>query len=185
MSNSTDVLLAEAIPHLQPLFHFALRLSKNIDVAKDLVQETMLKACKHIHTYEQGSNCRAWLFQICKNSYINLYHRRRMHALPLYDNIEGQEYARLPEMVTERSYETNLDSSLNDAVSNALHRLPLCYQTVLILADIEGQTYEEISDFTGVPMGTVRSRLHRGRKILAGMLEGYARNAGYMPPLVN
>lgn len=185
MSNSTDVIQSEAIPHMQSLFSFALRLCRNIDVANDLVQETMLKACKHIHTYEQGSNCRAWLFQICKNSYINLYHRRRMYALPLYGNIEGQEFALLPEKVIERSYETNLDFSLNDAVSNALHRLPLCYQTVLILADIEGQTYEEISDFIGVPMGTVRSRLHRGRKILAGLLEGYARNAGYMSPLAN
>ncbi len=184
MSISTNVIQSEAIPHMQSLFSFALRLCRNIDLARDLVQETMLKACKHIHTYEQGSNCRAWLFQICKNSYINMYHRQRMHALPLYGNLEEGRYSSLPEEV-EQPNETNLDFSLNDTVSGALHRLPIHYQTVLILADIEGQTYEEISDFIGVPMGTVRSRLHRGRKILAGLLEGYARNAGYVSPLVN
>jgi RNA polymerase sigma-70 factor (ECF subfamily) len=142
----------------------------------------MLKAYTYFHTYKEGTNCRAWLFQICKNSYINNYRRKQYEPVA----VDFREEASLPWSAanSKRQREVRVhptdDSSLqmhsdllSDEITASLNALPQDYQTALLLCDIEGYTYEEIASFMRVPIGTIRSRIHRGRKILARQLIGY------------
>ncbi len=178
----------EAIPELEALRQFSFRLCRDEQRSQDLVQETLLKACRYFHTYRQGSNCRAWLFQICKNSYINDFRRRKYETVPVDFQKErasttgGTEddlvYSTHASPVDE-SFARTEQNLLPDEVVTALEQLSPDYQTALILSDVEGYTYEEIAAFTGAPIGTVRSRIHRGRKLLAQRLAGYARELGY------
>jgi len=178
----------EALVQLDALRNFALKLCSDEHQSNDLVQETMLKACTFFHTYKQGTNCRAWLFQICKNSYINSYRRKRYEPLlmdfqnepSLWNSVPdtGEPWGPHPEMSDDTTYQMQI-GFLSDEVIRALDTLPLEYQTALILSDIEAYTYEEIAEFTRAPIGTVRSRIHRGRRMLAERLEPYASTQGY------
>jgi RNA polymerase sigma-70 factor (ECF subfamily) len=177
----------EALPHLEALEKFAYQLCRDGHRSKDLVQETMLKAFKHFDTYRQGSNCKAWLFQICKNSYINAYRRRQREPVPMDFEDETLQAGMGNELESLRSARVllvdNSDTeaharSMGDEVITALQSLPPVFQTAVILSDIEGHPYDEIAEFMQVPVGTVRSRIHRGRCMLAGMLAGYARDLG-------
>jgi RNA polymerase sigma-70 factor (ECF subfamily) len=173
----------EALPQLDALHNFALRLCKNEQFSKDLVQETLLKAFTYFHTYRQGTNCRAWLFQICKNSYLNDAKRKRLQPVAVdFQEEDSNEYTGRTEEEVRNAHLHEKDhraevmptDMLGDEVATAFEVLPPDYQTVLILCDMEGYTYEEIAEFIQAPVGTIRSRIHRGRKILADRLGSYA-----------
>ena len=171
----------EAVPHMSALFNFAVRLAKDREDAADLVQETMMKAFRFFDSFERGTNCKAWLFRIMKNSYINRY--RKTSKAP--DTVEYDAVEEFYDTIKASSVETStlehelFDQALDDQVSEAIQSLPDDFRTVIILCDIEGFTYEEIAEFIDCPIGTVRSRLHRARKILAATLSEYARDRGF------
>jgi RNA polymerase sigma-70 factor (ECF subfamily) len=176
----------EALTHLDALQHFAFQLCRDKQSSHDLVQDTMLKAIRYFHTYKEGTNCRAWLYQICKNSFINNYHRRQHEPVAVDFQELGSMGGVVPdaghglrsEVFDESAYHMNV-GYMSDEVATALDRIPADYQTVLILSDIEGYTYEEIAGFLHSPIGTIRSRIHRGRKLLAHRLSTFARREGY------
>jgi RNA polymerase sigma-70 factor (ECF subfamily) len=171
---------AEAVPHMDILYNFALRTTGNSDDAQDLLQETLLKAYRFWDKYEKGTNIRAWLFRIMKNSYINRYRKEmREPGMVDYEDVEN-----FYDSIRDDSTDTNdlqkklYSNMLSDEVTKALQSLPEDFRTVVILCDIEGLTYEEIAEFLNCPIGTVRSRLHRGRKMLQEKLFDYARERG-------
>jgi len=162
------------------LYNFALRTTGNQDDARDLLQETYLKAYRFWEKYEKGTNIRAWLFRIMKNSYINRYRKETKEP----DKVDYEEIENFYNLIRAESTDPNdlqeklFGNLLGDEVSNALESLPDDFRTVVILSDIEGLTYEEIAEFVECPIGTVRSRLHRGRKLLQARLYEYAKRQG-------
>jgi RNA polymerase sigma-70 factor (ECF subfamily) len=171
---------AEALPHMDVLYNFALRTTGNQDDARDLLQETYLKAYRFWEKYEKGTNIRAWLFRIMKNSYINRYRKETKEP----DKVDYEEIENFYNLIRAESTNPNdlqeklFGNLLGDEVSKALESLPDDFRTVVILSDIEGLTYEEIAEFVECPIGTVRSRLHRGRKLLQARLYVYAKRQG-------
>ncbi len=173
---------AEALPHMEALYSFAVYLCRNREVARDLVQETYLRAWEHWEQFQPGTNCKAWLFTILRNLYINLYRKQqRAGEMVEYDEAETEsEQPSVVEQVATPSVEMEFYRSLLDEeVQQALAALPEEYRTVVILCDLEDFTYEEIAQMLGIPIGTVRSRLHRARLRLATLLEAYARQRGW------
>lgn len=171
---------AEALPHMDLLYNFALRTTGNADDAQDLLQETFMKAYRFWSKYEKGTNIRAWLFRIMKNSYINRYRKETREPDKVdYGDIENF-YDSIRASVTDTNdlQEKFYGGLLGDEVTKALQNLPEEFRTVVILCDIEGLTYEEIAEFLECPIGTVRSRLHRGRKLLQVELFEYAKQQG-------
>jgi RNA polymerase sigma-70 factor, ECF subfamily len=149
--------------------------------AEDLVQDTVVKAYRFFNSYEKGTNAKAWLFRILKNSYINNYRKqsKQPHQVDYNDIAAYYESIR-----SEQTDTTDLESILyrellDDDVTNALSMLPDEFRTVVLLCDIEGFTYEEIANMLDVPIGTVRSRLHRGRNLLREKMMDYASEKGY------
>lgn len=180
----------EALPQVGALQNFALQLCRDEQHSRDLVQETLLKAYTYFNTYREGTNCRAWLFQICKNSYINEAKRSRLQ--PVAVDLQEQEAGEYGERAEDEGRGVHIafhqrhseflgTEVLSDEVTTAFETLPADYQTVLILCDMEGYTYGEIAEYMQAPVGTIRSRIHRGRKMLANQLHGYARAQGYLP----
>ena len=171
---------AEALPHMDVLYNFALRTTGNEDDARDLLQETYLKAYRFWDKYEQGTNIRAWLFRIMKNTYNNRYRKEVKEPDKVdYETVENfynsiRAQSSDPNDLQEKLY----GNLLGDEVAKALESLPDDFRTVVILCDIEGLTYEEIAEFVDRPIGTVRSRLHRGRKLLQEKLYDYAKQRG-------
>jgi RNA polymerase sigma-70 factor (ECF subfamily) len=180
-SDKQKAFEGEALGHTDLLYNYALRMTGNPADADDLVQETFLKAYRFWDRYEQGTNIRAWLFRILKNSYINRYRKESKEPSKVdYDDVQNF-YSSMPvNGGTDNSPDLAFDRMLDDVVSAAVLDLPEDFRTVVILCDIEGLTYEEIAEFVDRPLGTVRSRLHRGRKILQGKLSTYARERGYI-----
>jgi RNA polymerase sigma-70 factor (ECF subfamily) len=172
----------EALPHADILYNYALRMTNDPADADDLVQETFLKAFRFWDKYEQGTNIRAWLFRILKNSYINRY--RKVSKEP--DTVDYDEVQNFYASIRDDSADPNdlqqsiFGNLLEDDVAGAIAELPEDFRTVVILSDIEGLTYEEIAEFVDCPVGTVRSRLHRGRKLLRARLFDYAKDHGYI-----
>jgi len=171
---------AEALPHMDVLYNFALRTTGNQDDAHDLLQETYLKAYRFWDKYEKGTNIRAWLFRIMKNSYINRYRKETKEPDKVdYEDIENFYNTIRAESTDPNDLQKQLYGNLlGDEVTKALQGLPDDFRTVVILCDIEGLTYEEIAEFVECPIGTVRSRLHRGRKLLQAELFEYAKQQG-------
>jgi RNA polymerase sigma-70 factor (ECF subfamily) len=171
---------AEALPHMDVLYNFALRTTGNADDARDLLQETYLKAYRFWDKYEKGTNIRAWLFRIMKNSYINRYRKEAKEPDKVdYEDVENFYNTIRAESTDPNDLQEQLYGSLlGDEVTKALQSLPDDFRTVIILCDIEGLTYEEIAEFVDCPIGTVRSRLHRGRKLLQAKLLDYAKQQG-------
>lgn len=172
----------EALPHTDLLYNYALRMTNNSADADDLLQETFLKAYRFWDKYEPGTNIRAWLFRIMKNSYINRYRKEiKEPATVDYDEVENF-YTSVKDRASESNdlQEILYGNLLDDDVSSAVADLPEDFRTVVILCDIEGLSYEEIAEFVDIPLGTVRSRLHRGRKLLREKLMSYARKRGYI-----
>jgi RNA polymerase sigma-70 factor (ECF subfamily) len=171
---------AEALPHMDVLYNFALRTTGNEDDARDLLQETYLKAYRFWDKYEKGTNIRAWLFRIMKNSYINRYRKEAKEPDKVdYEDVENFYNTIRAESTDPNDLQEKLYGNLlGDEVTKALQSLPDDFRTVIILCDIEGLTYEEIAEFVDCPIGTVRSRLHRGRKLLQAKLLDYAKQQG-------
>lgn len=160
---------AEALGYTDQLFRVALRLCRDRAKAEDLVQETFLQAWRSFHRFELGTNLRAWLYKIMFNVYYSGQRRERLQLVPAEETIaETIAYdPPTPQQLTE------------EEVLTALERLPRDFQIPIVLADVEELSYREIADVMEIPIGTVMSRLHRGRKLLRTELGNYARAAGY------
>lgn len=172
----------EAVPHMDSLYNFALKMTGDSDDASDLLQETYLKAFRFWDKFEKGTNCKAWLFRIMKNTYINTYRKNTKEPDKVdYEEIENFYENIKPSSTDSAHLEKDIyDNLLDDELSDAISSLPEDFRTVVILCDIEGYTYDEIADFVDVPVGTVRSRLHRARKMLFTKLHKYAGDKGYV-----
>lgn len=172
---------AEAMIHIDSLYNFAVRMTGDSEDANDLVQETYMKAYRFFESFEKGTNCKAWLFRILKNSYINRYRKESKQPDKVdYDDIkEFYHTIKHSSLDTTDTQQKAFGDLLSEKVSRALSSLPEDFREVVQLCDIEGFTYEEIANMVDCPIGTVRSRLHRGRKILRDKLTDYAANHGY------
>lgn len=171
----------EIIPHMDALYNFALRLTTDPNDAEDLVQDTIVKAYRFFSSYEKGTNAKAWMFRILKNSFINNYRKTSKKPSQVdYDEVSSY-YESIRAERTDTSDLENLmfREMMDDDLSNALKRLPEDFRTVVLLCDVEGYTYEEIANMLDVPIGTIRSRLHRGRNLLKTELLEYAKKRGY------
>ena len=174
---------AEAIPHMDALYRTALRMSKNENDAEDLVQEAVVKAYRFWDKFEQGSNCRAWLFKIMTNIFINEY--RSKSRSPVAVNVDEIDdnflYGQLSSLGKEEDPEKELFAKVfDDDVKNAIEELPDDFRLVVVLSFLEGFSYQEIADIADLQLGTVKSRLHRGRKLLQKKLFDYAVKNGYI-----
>jgi RNA polymerase sigma-70 factor, ECF subfamily len=171
----------EIIPHLDALYNFGLRLTSEPNDAEDLVQDTIVKAYRFFDSYEKGTNAKAWLFRILKNSYINNYRKKSKKP----QEVDYDEVATFYETIrAERTETSDLEDKMfreliDDDISNALDEIPEDFRTVVLLCDVEDFTYEEIANMLDVPIGTIRSRLHRGRNLLKAQLMEYASKKGY------
>jgi len=177
-----EIFEREFYPLIDSLYNFAYHLTYNEEDANDLVQDTFLKAYRFAESYEQGTNAKAWLFKILKNAFINEYRRKSKEPSKVdYEDIIGYQDAEdaKPAGTVDLRHEI-FQGMIGDEVTRALNALPVDFRTVILLCDIEGFTYEEIAKIIDIPIGTVRSRLHRARDMLKVMLMRYARSQGYM-----
>lgn len=172
---------SEMLPHLDAMYNFALRLTMDPTDAEDLVQDTIVKAFRFFNSYEKGTNAKAWLFRILKNSYINNYRKKSKRPNEVdYDEVSTfYESIRADQTDTSDLEVRMYRDMLDDTVTKALEDLPEDFRSVVLLCDVEGFTYEEIANMLDVPIGTIRSRLHRGRNLLRAALESYARKRGF------
>ncbi len=175
---------AAAMPFMDQLYSHALRMTRNPADAEDLVQETYLKGYRAYESFEEGTNLRAWLFRILTNSYINTYRKKQrrpgesdlgdVEELYLYRRLGGAETSTLG----RRAEDELLDRLTEAEVKQAIEDLPEQYRHAVLLADVEGFAYKEIAEILDVPIGTVMSRLHRGRKRLQEQLYEFGRRRG-------
>jgi RNA polymerase sigma-70 factor, ECF subfamily len=172
---------AEALPLLPSMYSAAFRLTHNASDAEDLIQETFLRAYRGFHQFEQGTNLKAWLYRILMNTFINSYRRKQRQPQTVSDEevADWYLYSKMAENGMEPSAEASVIESLPDEdVQAALSSLPEQFRVAVLLADVEGFSYKEIADITGVPIGTVMSRLHRGRKALEKRLWDVVKERG-------
>jgi RNA polymerase sigma-70 factor, ECF subfamily len=177
----------DAMQYARQLYSAAMRMTRNPADAEDLVQETFLKAYRAYHTFEEGTNLKAWLYRILTNTYINKYRKdsRRpsevdlgsVEDLYLYRNIGSEESAEAARTTEDRV----LDGLVEADIKKAVEDLPENFRLPVLLADLEGFSYKEISDILDIPIGTVMSRLHRGRKAMQKSLWEYAVKRGLVP----
>lgn len=172
----------EFMPHIDSMYNFAFRLTNDEDDANDLVQDTYMKAFRFINSFQEGTNAKAWLFRILKNSFINDYRKKSKEP----SKVDYQEVETVYNSTEDAEFESTSDlrieavqDMIGDEVAMALNGLPVDFRTVIILCDIEGFTYEEMAKILDIPIGTVRSRLHRARNLLKEKLRSYAKSMGY------
>jgi RNA polymerase sigma-70 factor (ECF subfamily) len=173
----------EALPHMDALYRTALRMTKNENDAEDLVQEAYTKAYRFWDKFERGSNCRAWLFKIMTNIFINDY--RSKSRAPTAVNVDDIDDNYLYKHITGGYREENPEHALfamifDDDVKKAIEELPDDFRLVVVLSFLEGFSYQEIAEIADLQLGTVKSRLHRGRKLLQKQLLDYAIRNGYI-----
>ena len=180
-----DAFHREALIHLDALYGVALRLSKNERDAEELVQDTLLKAYTHFGKYREGTNCKAWLFKILTNTFINKYRKKSKEKVYLVDDKDYRplaERAIAPkENILEQGAANEEDwykKLFSDKVKTALEEIPTDFRMVVLLADLYDFSYKETADIVGCPIGTVMSRLYRGRRLLATKLVDYALETG-------
>lgn len=178
-ASKDKIFESEFLVHADALYNFAYSMTFREDASEDLVQETFLKAYRFIHSYEPGSNAKAWLFQILKNAFINEYRKkaRKPQKVDFEDYNEKQQLEKQSSSIdiSEDIY----NSMIGDEVSIALNKLPVDFRIAIILADLEGFSYEEIAKITDIPIGTVRSRLFRARNLMKESLREYAKEQGF------
>jgi len=172
---------AEAMQYAGQLYSAALRMTRNRADAEDLVQETYLRAYRSFNTFDEGTNLRAWLFRILTNTFINSY--RAKQRRPVEDELGDIEdlymYKRLGNLDASRSAEDTLfEMFTDDEVKQALEELPENFRLPVLLADVEDFSYKEIAEMMDIPIGTVMSRLHRGRKAMQKKLTDFASERG-------
>ena len=180
---ASDEFEVEALRHLDALYRTALRMTRSEADAEDLVQETYIRAFRFRDQFTLGTNMKAWLFRILTNTFINTY--RRKTAQPEVTDLEGiDEFSLYRRMADDRAASTSpdpeaelLNSVVDTEVTDALEALPEKFRTTVLL-DVEGFSYKEIAEMLAIPIGTVMSRLHRGRKFLQKRLYDLARERG-------
>ena len=172
----------ETLPHENALYNYALKISGNTDDAQDLVQETYYKAYRHFDKFQSGTNSKAWMFMILKNTFINDYRKSKREPYKLdYEQIQNF----YENVKSDRSEENNLDKEFyndlfDDELTEAIDQLPTKMREVFLLCDLEGYSYEETAELVDCPIGTVRSRLHRARHMLQDILFDYAKDKGFL-----
>ena len=170
----------EAIPWIDDVYRFALSLTRDESDADDIVQDTFLRAFRSWHTYLPGSDCRRWLFTICRNVFL----RSRERSRPTVELEATEVDAAAAGSLYSNAVRDGLDDvfvrlDLGPAIAAALDRIPEPFRSTLIIVDVEDQSYESAADILGVPIGTVRSRLFRGRRLMQERLLTYAADAGF------
>jgi len=180
-SEKQEIFDREFLPHINSMYNFGYRLTLDRDDAKDLVQDTYFKAFRFIESFQKGTNAKAWLFRILKNSFINDYRKKSKEPgkvdyqeVESFYNSEDVHHPITPDLRVEA-----LKDMIGDEISNALNALDVDFRTVIILCDLEGFKYEEMAKILDIPIGTVRSRLHRARQLLKEKLGEYAKSMGY------
>ena len=179
-----ETFSVDAMQYAPQLFSTALRMTRNRADAEDLMQETFTKAWRAFDSYQQGTNLRAWLFRILTNTYINKYNSQlrkpteteldEVEELYLFKRLGAFDQSQLSQSAEDQMLEMFTD----DEVKNAIEELPESFRIPLLMSDVEGFSYKEIAEILEVPIGTVMSRLHRGRKAMQKMLYEYARERG-------
>ncbi len=177
----------DALQYSRQLYSAALRMARNPADAEDLVQETYLKAYRAYHTFEAGTNLKAWLYRILTNTYINKYRKdnRRPSEVDLGDVEDLYLYRRIGSEesvdVSRTTEDRVLDGLVESDIKEAVEELPETFRLPVLLADLEGFSYKEIADILDIPIGTVMSRLHRGRKAMQKRLWEFAKERGLLP----
>ena len=186
-ADSSESFEAEALPHLDAVYRFALRLSGAPDQAEDLVQETFLRAYKSWGQYTRGTAAKSWLFTICRNVFLRGRERRQRHDEIVTENVgrDGPGANPVnPVWVSVLGVDPEGDffeSIVDERIVKAIDDLPEEYRTAVVLSDLEGLPYADIAELMEVPVGTVKSRLFRGRRQLQSVLYDYAVEMGYIP----
>jgi RNA polymerase sigma-70 factor (ECF subfamily) len=172
------------LPYRDQLFKSALRMTRSVDDAEDLLQETYLKAFKYYARFSEGTNFKAWLFKIMKNTFINSYRKKKLQPPKVdFDDVqEGLEETLMEraEVVDGNPESSYLFDEMDHEVRETLVNLPHDYKMVVLLADLEGFSYKEIADILEVPVGTVMSRLYRGRRMLERALLSFGCRYHYL-----
>lgn len=181
--NAKRIFEKEFMPHLDAMYNFALKLTGDEDDAQDLVQDTCLKAYRFVNSFEPGTYAKAWLFRILKNSFINDYRKKsrgpsKVEFEWVEQSISGEDEAAEPAYYADLQAET-VNDMLGDEITAALQSLPVDFRMIIILCDLEEFSYEEMAKILDIPIGTVRSRLHRARAALKTKLVHYAKTKGY------
>ena len=182
--SAQEQFTTDAMQYAPQLFSTALRMTRSRSDAEDLVQETYIKGWRSFHTFQEGTNLRAWLFRIMTNTYINKYNaqKRKGTEVELDDVEELFLYKRLGSIdqsqLSSSAEDQMLELFTDDEVKSALEDLPEDFRMPVLLSDVDGFSYKEISEMLEIPIGTVMSRLHRGRKAMQKMLYEYARERG-------
>lgn len=172
----------EALPWIDDVYRFALSLTRDESDADDVVQDTFLRAYRSWHTYLPGSDCRRWLFTICRNVFLRSRERSRPTVELESPEVDAAAAGSLYVTAVHEGVEDSLTRlDLAPAISEALNRVPEPFRATLIIVDVEDQSYESAAELLGVPIGTVRSRLFRGRRLMQEQLLTYAIDAGFAP----
>lgn len=171
----------EIMPHASSVYHLAVRLAGDRDVARDLTQETLFRAYRFLYRYKPATNAKAWVLRILRNTFINHYRKAVKQPYSLEAHNETSIYD-AEDVYAYHNYQDPVEGQFGDEVTKALMQLPEDFRVLIILADVEGHSYKEISAILRLPVGTIRSRLHRARKILRELLAEYALQCGYDAP---